>query len=99
MGLSLHNSIAVLEGYLAIQTPFIRTPKFNLRENQDGWKNSSYAMHKLPLATWLEGALCLYFLGGIILGFLLRDYSMLPFHIMLSLGFGLVCFYSVKHSR
>ena len=99
MGLSLHNSIAVMEGYLGIKTPFIRTPKFNLRQTRDSWENSSYARQKLPLSTWLEGLLCLYFLGGIFLGLYLRDYVMLPFHIMLSLGFGLVCYYSVKHSR
>jgi cellulose synthase/poly-beta-1,6-N-acetylglucosamine synthase-like glycosyltransferase len=99
MGFSLHNSIAVMEGYLGIKTPFIRTPKFNIRQNQDSWENSSYAIQKLPLSTWLEGVLCFYFLGGIFLGFFLQDYVMVPFHIMLSLGFGLVCFYSVKHSR
>jgi hypothetical protein len=99
MGLSLHNSIAVLEGYLGIKTPFVRTPKFNLRENRDSWKNSPYAVRKLALSTWLEGILCLYFVSGIFLGFYLHDYVMLPFHIMLSLGFGLVCFYSIKHSH
>jgi cellulose synthase/poly-beta-1,6-N-acetylglucosamine synthase-like glycosyltransferase len=99
MGLSLHNSIAVLEGYLGIRTPFVRTPKFNLRQGRGSWKGSPYTAHKLPLATWLEGALCLYFLGGLYLGWQLQDYTMLPFHLMLSLGFGLVCFYSVKHSR
>src|SRR5690606_2230728 len=30
MGMSIHNAKAVLEGYLGIKTPFIRTPKFNL---------------------------------------------------------------------
>jgi cellulose synthase/poly-beta-1,6-N-acetylglucosamine synthase-like glycosyltransferase len=99
MGLSLHNSIAVLEGYLGIKTPFVRTPKFNLRESRDSWKRSAYAGQNLAPTTWLEGALCLYFLGGIGLGFYLQDYVMLPFHILLSLGFGLVCFYSIKHSR
>jgi hypothetical protein len=99
MGLSLHNSIAVMEGYLGIKTPFVRTPKFNLRENQHTWKSSPYAVRKIALSTWLEGALCLYFAGGLGVGFYLGDYTMLPFHIMLSLGFGLVCFYSVKHSR
>jgi cellulose synthase/poly-beta-1,6-N-acetylglucosamine synthase-like glycosyltransferase len=99
MGLSLHNTIAVMEGYLGIKTPFVRTPKFNLRGQQDSWQNSSYAVHRVSPSTWLEGLLSLYFLGGIVLGFYLQDYVMLPFHVMLSLGFGLVCFYSVKHSR
>ena len=30
MGLSLHNAMAVLEGYIGKKSAFIRTPKFNL---------------------------------------------------------------------
>ncbi len=31
MGLSLHNSIAVLQGYLCKKSPFVRTPKINIK--------------------------------------------------------------------
>ena len=30
MGLSWHNSLAVVEGYIGKKTPFVRTPKFAL---------------------------------------------------------------------
>ena len=99
MGLSLHNSIAVAEGFLGIKTPFIRTPKFNIRSVQDRWQNSLYAVKNLSVLSFLEGLLCLYFLFGVYLGFHLHSYGTLPFHIMLSLGFGLVFYYSVKHSQ
>jgi hypothetical protein len=99
MGLSLHNSIAVAEGFLGIKTPFIRTPKFNIRSVQDRWQNSLYAVKNLSVLSFLEGLLCLYFLFGVYLGFRLHSYGTLPFHIMLSLGFGLVFYYSVKHSQ
>jgi len=99
MGLSLHNSIAVIEGYLNIKTPFIRTPKFNLRSKQDRWQNSLYSVKNVPILAYLEGLLCCYFLFGIYLGFQLHDYSLLFYHGMLSLGFGAIFFYSVKHSQ
>jgi hypothetical protein len=35
MGLSLHNSIAVFEGYIGKRTPFVGTPKFNIKSKAD----------------------------------------------------------------
>lgn len=99
MGLSLHNSIAVAEGYLGIKTPFVRTPKFNIRSRRDTWQNSLYAVKNITILSFLEGLLCLYFLAGVYLAFRLQDFGMLPFHVMLSLGFGAVFYLSVKHSQ
>ncbi|QMU28819.1 cellulose synthase family protein [Adhaeribacter radiodurans] len=99
LGLSLHNALAVLEGYLGIKTPFVRTPKFNLRTPADSWQNNAYQTASINLLTILEGLLALYFLAGIILAFYFRDYGLLPFYTMLMLGFGGVFFLTLKHSR
>ena len=34
LGLSLHNAIALIEGFLNIKTDFIRTPKFNVKKKE-----------------------------------------------------------------
>ncbi|MGV3504340.1 MAG: cellulose synthase family protein [Adhaeribacter sp.] len=99
MGFSLHNSLAVAEGFLGLRSPFVRTPKFNLRQTRGSWKDSAYAPHQVPLSAWLEAGLCGYFLAGVLLAFHLQDFTMLPFHLMLSLGFGLVSYYSFRHSH
>jgi len=99
MGLSLHNSIAVAEGYGGIKTPFIRTPKFNIRSSRDTWQTSLYAVKNISLLIFLEALLSLYFLVGIYLAFRFQDYGLLPFHTMLSIGFGTIFYFSVKHSR
>lgn len=99
MGLSLHNAIAVFEGYIGRKTPYIRTPKFNIRSVGDRWKGNRYLAGKANLLTLLEGLLCLYFIGGIALAFYLHDFGMVPFHLMLAFGFGFVCYYSWVHSR
>ncbi|MBB6612571.1 glycosyltransferase [Pontibacter sp. Tf4] len=99
MGMSLHNSVAVLEGYLGRKTPFIRTPKYNIVQAQDRWQQKIYTLPGIGLLSWLEGLLALYFVWGIWLGFRLGDYGLLPFHVMLALGFGLVFCYSLVHSR
>lgn len=96
MGLSLHNSVAVIEGWLGIKTPFIRTPKFNIVGKRDPWVNNTYLNPNLNLITILEGLLCLYFIFGIIKGFQIHDGTLLLFHFMLALGFGTVFFLSIK---
>ncbi|WP_026464895.1 cellulose synthase family protein [Adhaeribacter aquaticus] len=99
MGLSLHNSIAVAEGYFGIKTPFIRTPKFNIVTQKDSWHNRLYTVKRIPPLSYLEALLCFYFLFGIYLAFKTQTFGMLPFHSMLSFGFGAIFYYSVKHSR
>ncbi|MBF9254180.1 glycosyltransferase family 2 protein [Pontibacter sp. 172403-2] len=98
MGLSLHNSLAVLEGYLGRKTPFIRTPKYNLAQPKDSWRHRAYTMESISLLTGLEGLLALYFVFGIWADFRLHDFGFLPFHVLLTLGFGMVFSYSVFHS-
>ena len=90
MGLAVHNSIAALKGYLREDSPFIRTPKFNVVNVSDSWKDNKYLVNEVGLDTWIEGALTLYFLGGIIAAFLLNDFALAPFHLMLFLGFGTI---------
>ncbi len=97
MGLSLHNSIAVIQGYIGKKSPFIRTPKFNIQELRDSFKKQNYLTTKLPFTTIMEGLLAVYFLLGIIGGIYLQSNPFLYFHILLMLGYGTICFYSIRH--
>lgn len=97
MGLSLHNAVAVIEGYIGRKTPFVRTPKFNIQKSTDNWKNSIYKARKVSPITLFEGLLCLYFLFGFIWGIVSNDYGLLGFHGLLVFGFGSVFFFSFKH--
>jgi cellulose synthase/poly-beta-1,6-N-acetylglucosamine synthase-like glycosyltransferase len=99
MGLSLHNAIAVIEGYMGKKSPFIRTPKFNIIENKDVWKKNKYLVSSVSFLTVLEFLLTIYFLFGIYSAFHYNDFALIPFHIMLFLGFGYVTFYSLFHSK
>ena len=99
MGLSLHNAIAVLEGYIGKKTPFVRTPKFNIIKENDTWKTNKYLTSSINMLTMLEGLLAIYFAAGIGLAIHFVDYGFLPFHIMLTFGFGFVFYYSINHSQ
>ncbi|MBT8179923.1 MAG: glycosyltransferase, partial [Eudoraea sp.] len=37
LGFSLHNTVAVLEGYMGKRSEFVRTPKFNINSLTDSW--------------------------------------------------------------
>lgn len=95
MGMGLHNSIAVLEGYLGIKTPFVRTPKFNVTKKGDNWTNK-YLKKSITPVTIMEGLLALYFAYGIFSGFKLEDYGLMLFHLLLAVGFAYVFILSVK---
>ncbi len=99
MGLSLHNAIAVLEGYFGKKTPFIRTPKFNVVQGVDEWSGNNYIRAGVNKLTIAEAMLAGYFMGGILLAFYLQDYSLLVFHVLLSFGFGAVVYYTLFQHR
>ncbi|MFT6962859.1 MAG: cellulose synthase/poly-beta-1,6-N-acetylglucosamine synthase-like glycosyltransferase [Flammeovirgaceae bacterium] len=99
MGLSLHNAIAVIEGYIGKKTPFVRTPKFNITDTKGDFHKTKYFSTKINWLTVFEGLLAIYFAGAIYLGYYLEDFGLFPFHFMLTLGFGMVFFYSIKHAR
>lgn len=98
MGLSLHNALAVIEGYIGKKTPFIRTPKMNLTNKSMGkWKSNVYLKSHLTPLTFIELAFAAYFIFGISLAFKYDDFGLLPFHILLAFGFIYVAFYSLIH--
>jgi hypothetical protein len=90
MGFSVHNSLAVLEGHFGKKSDFIRTPKFNINNLKDSWKGNKYLTKKLSLSIILEALLWLYFGFAIISAFILNDFGLIIFHLMLFSGFGFV---------
>jgi len=98
MGLSLHNTIAVLQGYIGKKTAFIRTPKFNINNLKDSFKNRTYLARSISWTTIMEGILSLYFLVAIIFQIMyIESRPFIVFHLMLFAGFGSICYYSIKH--
>lgn len=98
MGLSWHNTVAVLSGLLGFKSPFVRTPKYALEVGQRGWRDKKYRSAKATSSVLIEALLSLYFAGGLVLGFVLHDFSLWPFHLMLSFGFAFVFYHAWRHS-
>lgn len=96
MGLSLHNTLAVLEGLTGKKSPFVRTPKFNLEAGTTSLQANAYRLRALPMSTWLEGGMGLLFGGMVVLGIVYGNLLFLPFHGLLALGYGLVFISSLR---
>lgn len=90
MGLSLHNSVAVLEGHFGKKSAFIRTPKLN-----NVLENNTYIKKQISVINIFEVCLAVYFAFGIYSAFLLNEYGLLFFHVMLFLGFSFVSYKSI----
>jgi len=93
MGFSFHNALAVLEGHRGKRSDFIRTPKFNIQELKDSWKNNKYIPKKVHKNTIVEGLLAIYFMFGMYSAFTVGetgDFGLFPFHLLLFVGFGFI---------
>lgn len=97
MGMALHNSVAVIQGYRGRKTPFVRTPKFNIREIGDKLTANNYIKGKLSPVTLLEGLLGLYFLAALIWGISNNTGTFLIFHAMLAFGYGFIFVLTLRH--
>ena len=98
MGLALNNTVAVAEGYLRIKSSFVRTPKFNVSVKSE-FKGNKYDKKRLSILNIAEGILFVLFAYTTVNRAIYGDLGMVPFHLMLAIGYGLVFFYSVAEIR
>jgi len=100
MGLSLNNTIAIIEGFSGKESDFIRTPKFNLSGVgvTGQWSGLSYIKRKFDAQVLVEFLLILYFALGVGMAIYYQFYGLIGLHAMLVIGYSMIVFYSIKHS-
>lgn len=98
MGLALNNTVAVIEGYLGIKSSFVRTPKFNVNVKSE-FKGNRYDKKSLSILNIGEGILMVVFGFTTINRAIYGDIGMVPFHLMLTIGYGLVFYHSLVELR
>ncbi|HXF63607.1 MAG TPA: glycosyltransferase family 2 protein, partial [Caldilineaceae bacterium] len=86
-GLSLNNTIAVLQGLTGKGGAFLRTPKFQVREAQDRWQQSAY---RLPLQPVVLAELGLALYAALTMALCMEQgrWSAIPFLAVYAAGFG-----------
>ncbi len=98
MALSLSNAVAVIEGYLGIKSSFVRTPKFNVAK-KDEFTGNKYDKKSLSIINIAEGVLMVVFGFTTINRAIYGDLGMVPFHLMLTIGYGIIFFSTLKENR
>lgn len=96
-GMAYHNGKAVMQGFLGVRSDFIRTPKFNITGLKDHWLGNIYIAKRLDKDTLVETILWIYFLATTVLAIVWGFFDILPFLLLVTIGFGLIIFYSLKH--
>ena len=98
MALSLSNAVAVIEGYLGIKSSFVRTPKFNVSKKNE-FQGNKYDKKSLSIINIIEGLLMVVFGFTAINRTLYGDLGMVPFHLMLTIGYGVIFFSTLKERK
>ena len=98
MALSLSNAVAVIEGYLRIKSSFVRTPKFNVAQKNE-FSGNHYDKKSLSILNIAEGLLMTVFAFTAVNRLVYGDLGMVPFHLMLAVGYGVVFFSTLKEVR
>lgn len=98
LGLTTYNFIGVIEGYLGIKSPFVRTPKYNLKPKGEKWSVKQYAKTFVSPLLLIDVGIIAYASYGIYLSVLSGNVSMLIFLAMVVCGFSYTLLLSLKHS-
>lgn len=87
---------SLFDGFFSKKSFFHRTSKYNAEEGDQSWKNKIYSPSEIPLTSWLEGVLAIYFLIALFIDFKVFSIAFIPFHTLLTLGFGVLFIQSVR---
>jgi cellulose synthase/poly-beta-1,6-N-acetylglucosamine synthase-like glycosyltransferase len=86
MGLCLSNSVAVWQALRRQETPFLRTPKFQVKSTGDRWQRSAYVLALEPIMVG-ELLLCLYACTAVAVAIYQQNWWALPFLTIYAAGF------------
>ena len=93
MGMSYHNTIAVLKGIQGQKTAFIRTPKFSESKRENSYLKSQKIRQYIP-----ESLLFIYFLLAAITELYFKDFGFLVYHLLMLSGFGFILYCAFKEN-
>lgn len=90
--------VSLVDGFLNKKSFFHRTSKYNAIDKTVSWKDKMYSPTEVPIVTWFEAVLAVFFVLAILVDFSLFSYGFLPFHITLFLGYSFVFVQSFRRA-
>ena len=98
LGMSYHNSKAIIEGVRGKKTAFVRTPKFQASSGSDTGHPVYYDAETSVSNELPQIILFLYFLFAVVAGIYFRDMAFVPYHLIMLSGFGVILYYAFQQS-
>ena len=86
IGLTVTNTIAVMEALFGIKSAFVRTPKYRVAKKGEKSQAAKYRK-RLKLAPWIELLVGCYFFIAILYTFTNHNYFTAPFLILFVIGY------------
>lgn len=86
IGMSVNNCRAVVEALVGYKTGFVRTPKYGVTKSGESFKHVKYGF-KLNWQPWVETAIGVYFVWGIVHAVQLGAYASVPFLVLFCAGY------------
>lgn len=86
IGLCINNSRAVVEALVGYKTGFVRTPKYGVVKSNQDWRHVKYRF-KINWQPWVETAIGVYFIWGIVRAIMAGGYASVPFLVLFGSGF------------
>ena len=88
--------VSLIDGFVNNKSFFHRTSKYNVLDQKDSWKNKVYSPSEIPAITWFEGIFAITFLLAFIIDVTIFSVAFMPFHALLTVGFGSIFIQSIR---
>ena len=87
IGLSVTNCKAVIEALVGMESSFVRTPKYRVERNEEGWETKEYVRRRIGWIPIAELLLAGYFLYATAYSFSAQNYLTTPFLMLFLVGY------------
>jgi len=87
IGLSVTNSMAVIEALLGRKSEFVRTPKYRVELKEEGWEQKKYVRRGGGWQPYVELGLAAYFVFATAYSFRVENYLTVPFLLLFFVGY------------
>ena len=96
IGLSVNNSVAVIEALFGHESEFVRTPKFGVELGNEDWTKKKYRAKRKLLIPSIELILGIYFSIAVYIAFINHMWLVLPFLVLFQYGYLFIALLSIK---
>jgi cellulose synthase/poly-beta-1,6-N-acetylglucosamine synthase-like glycosyltransferase len=95
IGLSVTNSIAVMEALCGKRSEFVRTAKYRVELKEEGWEHKKYVRRGGGWKPFIELGLAAYFVFATAYSFRVENYLTVPFLLLFFIGYSYMAMMSL----